>query len=104
MAGVTATSQGALFSLANVASRENADTSVRFNEVYLDYRVDYDLVCDETPTMGPGGPRRMRASEFARVYEKILRDGTLKGGRVTVKGFEDLEELKWREKVPAAKM
>jgi hypothetical protein len=32
-AGVTAVSQGALFSLANVACRENKGTNIRFNEV-----------------------------------------------------------------------
>ena len=34
-AGVTAVGQGALFSMANVACRENKSTNIRFNEVYL---------------------------------------------------------------------
>ena len=99
LAGVTATSQGALFSLAAVAARELAASNVRFNEVFLNYRVDYDLVCDEKPTMGPNGPKRMRASEFARVYERILADEGIKGGRVTVDGFQDLGDVKWRAKI-----
>jgi hypothetical protein len=94
LGGVTAVSQGALFSLANVACRENADTNVRFNEVFLSYRVDYDAVCDEK-----GTDNRMRASDFAKVYEGILGNPDIKGTRVTVRGPADVESLKYKPKL-----
>lgn len=75
---------------------------MRFNEVYLDYRVEYDLACDESPMMG--GIKKMRASEFAGVYERILGDEGIKGSRVTVGGFGDLGEVRWKGKLEGARM
>ncbi|KAI7586465.1 hypothetical protein KC316_g5577, partial [Hortaea werneckii] len=48
---VTAFTQGALYSMANVASRELAGINIRFNEMYLYLRVDFD---------GPGTSSRKR--------------------------------------------
>ena len=89
-------SQGALFSLANVACRENAKTNIRFNEVYLSYRVDYDSVCEEK-----GTDNRMKASDFARVYEGILANKNIKASRVSVFGPQDLDDLKYKPKLPS---
>ncbi|KKP02143.1 hypothetical protein THAR02_05774 [Trichoderma harzianum] len=94
-AGVTAISQGALFSLASVACLENLKTNVRFNEVYLGYRVDYDSVVEEE-----GGVNRMKSSEFAHVYETILANRDIKGCRITVSGPEDVDQLKYKKKLP----
>ncbi|QYS93041.1 hypothetical protein H0G86_000429 [Trichoderma simmonsii] len=94
-AGVTAISQGALFSLASVACLENLKTNVRFNEVYLGYRVDYDSVVEEE-----GGDNRMKSSEFAHVYETILANPDIRGCRITVSGPDDVDQLKYKKKLP----
>jgi len=60
--------QGALFSMANVACRENKTTNVRFNEVYLAFRVQI-----EDSATSPWGERDvMSSSEFGKVYEQIM--------------------------------
>lgn len=94
-AGVTAISQGALFSMANVACLENRKTNVRFNEVYLGYRVDYDSIVEEK-----GHDIRMTASEFSRVYEAILANSDIKGCRVSVLDPDDVDQLKYEKKLP----
>ncbi|EXJ83702.1 hypothetical protein A1O1_07326 [Capronia coronata CBS 617.96] len=94
VAGVTAVSQGALFSLAAVASRELDKTNVRFNEAYLDYRVEYDANCD-----GEANAWKMKASDYAKVYEAILADEQVKGCRVTVESPKDLEKLRYQKKL-----
>lgn len=94
VAGVTAISQGALFSMANVACYENTNTNIRFNEVYLCYRVDYDSVCAEKGTAD-----RIKASDFARVYEGILANKEIKACRISVYGPEDVEQLKYDKKL-----
>jgi hypothetical protein len=81
--------------LASVACLENRKTNVRFNEVYLGYRVDYDSVVEEK-----GGDNRMKASEFSRVYEAILADKDIKGCRITVSGPGDVDQLKYKKKLP----
>lgn len=91
--GVTSVSQGALFALAGVAAYENANTNVRCNEIFLSVRVDYDSVCEKDKSRP-----RMKASEFARVYEKILGDKQIKGARVSVFGSEDVEQIRWQKK------
>jgi hypothetical protein len=81
LAGVTAISQGALFSMANVACLKNADTNVRFNEVYICCSVDFD------PGEENGVAADIKVSDFARVYEGILADKDVKACRV----FTDLK-------------
>ncbi|RMY14415.1 hypothetical protein D0868_01461 [Hortaea werneckii] len=56
---VTAFTQGALYSMANVASRELAGINIRFNEMYLYLRVDFD------------GPGTVCPLEFAGKSENI---------------------------------
>lgn len=98
VAGVTAISQGALFSLANVACLENVKTNIRFNEVYLCYRVDFDSVAEKKGTAD-----RIKASDFARVYEGILANKDIDACRVSVLGPGDVDDLKYRKKLPKFK-
>jgi hypothetical protein len=92
--GATAMGQGALSALANVACRENANTNIRFNEVYLAVRVDYDAVCEEL-----GMKDRSKASDFARVYEGILDNEEISACRVSVLVPQDMVELKYKKKL-----
>jgi len=57
--------------MANVACRDNAETNVRFNEVYLACRVEVDSVAVKTGSM--------KASDFSRVYEEILSRPEVRG-------------------------
>jgi len=98
LAGVTAVSQGALFSMANVACLENTNTKIRFNEVYLCYRVDFDSVCEEKGTVD-----RIKVSDFARVYEGILANKDIKDCRVSIYGPQDIDDLKYKKKLPDSK-
>lgn len=91
-AGVTAISQGALFSLANVAIRENEKNNIRFNEVYLSCRVDYDSVAKEKGNV-------ISSSEFAGNYEQILIRTDIKGCRVSVLKPEDVTNLRYEKKL-----
>lgn len=93
--GATAMAQGALFSLANVAIRENTRTNIRANEIYLNTRVDYDDVVEKK-----GDLWRVRASEFGRVYEAVLANREIDACRVSVLGKDDLEDLKYEKKLP----
>jgi hypothetical protein len=94
-AGVTSISQGALFSLANVACRENADTNIRFNQVYLARRVDYDEVAEQK------NGNCMSASEFAGNYEQILERTDIRGCRISVLKPEDVRDLQYEKNLPA---
>ncbi|KAI6908162.1 hypothetical protein KC318_g5888 [Hortaea werneckii] len=85
--GVTALTQGALYSMANVASRELARTNIRFNEVYLNLRVDFD------------GPGTVRPPEFAENYVKLLQDKTIKGSRINVASRADIANLQYVAKI-----
>ena len=84
-------SQGALFSMAIAASRDLEETDVRFNELFLSARVEYDSDAEKHGLM--------KASDFARAYEQILARPEVKGCRVSVYGHEDLGDLKFKKKV-----
>ncbi|KAK3316912.1 hypothetical protein B0H66DRAFT_535147 [Apodospora peruviana] len=87
---VPAIPQGALFSFCTAASRENETTNVRFNEIYLAFRVEVDELAAQhgvTP-----------ASEFAGVYEQILGRPEIRSSRVRVESVADIEELKFKRK------
>lgn len=77
--------------MANVACRDNAETNVRFNEVYLACRVEVDSVAVKTGAM--------KASDFSKVYEQILSRPQIRGSRVSVFGPQDLEDLKYKKKL-----
>ncbi|KAH8878939.1 hypothetical protein GQ53DRAFT_756331 [Thozetella sp. PMI_491] len=93
-AGVTSIAQGALFSMAAVICHEKI--SVRFNELYLCYRVDYDSICEEL-----GKENRMSASEFSGVYQTILANPDIRDCRVSVFSPKDVGELKYAKKLAA---
>lgn len=78
--------QGALFSLANVARVDNKETNIRFNEVCLGLFVVADVALAEQ--WGA-----IKARDFATTYEQILERGDVKGRRVVVYRKEDLAEL-----------
>lgn len=86
-----ALTQGPLFSLANVACRDNAETNVRFNEVYLACRVEVDSVAAKRGSV--------KASDFAHVYEGILSRSEIEGCRISVYGPQDLTDLKYKKKL-----
>ncbi|KAA8645444.1 hypothetical protein EYZ11_010418 [Aspergillus tanneri] len=83
--------QGTLFSLANVACLDNADTNIRFNEIYLGWFVMASDAADPYGTM--------KSSAFAIAYERILALPDIKGCRVWVCQPEDLRELRFTKKL-----
>ncbi|THV47560.1 hypothetical protein BGAL_0302g00020 [Botrytis galanthina] len=86
-----AISQGPLFSMANVACRDNTDSSVRFNEVYLNCRVEVDSSAAQTGAM--------KSSNFARAYTELLSRPEIKSSRIIVSTHDDLEDLKHKKKI-----
>ncbi|KAF5869563.1 putative short-chain dehydrogenase reductase sdr protein [Botrytis fragariae] len=86
-----AISQGPLFSMANVACRDNTDSSVRFNEVYLNCRVEVDSSAAKTGAM--------KSSDFARSYTELLSRPEIKSSRIIVSTNDDLEDLKHKKKI-----
>lgn len=87
---VPAMPQGALFSFATAACRENEKTNVRFNEVYLAFRVEVD---EDAKKHGVTS-----ASEFAEVYKQMLDRKDVKSSRVRVETPEDLAVLRFARK------
>ncbi|KAK6841308.1 hypothetical protein PG987_002168 [Apiospora arundinis] len=86
-----AMTQGPLYSMATAASRENAETNVRFNEIYLAMRVEVDEEAKEHGVT--------TASEFAAVYEGILSRPEIRSSRVNVVDNGDIKDLKYETKV-----
>ncbi|OLN96676.1 hypothetical protein CCHL11_00810 [Colletotrichum chlorophyti] len=90
-----AVTQGALFSFATAAARQTEKTNVRFNEVYLAYRVQFEV---------EGGSQQFRgfhittSSDFAPLYEKLLERKDIKGSRLKVLKPQDVTELKFKRK------
>jgi hypothetical protein len=80
-----------LFSLANVACRDNYKTNVRFNEVYLALRVEVDESAAKTGAM--------KATDFAKCYAALLSSPEIRSSRVSVLSYDDLEILKYQTKV-----
>lgn len=82
--------QGALFPMCIAAMRENEKTNVRFNEVFLHFRVenDEDAIAHEV----------VKSSDFANVFELILEDETARSSRVCVETVEDMRKLKIRKR------
>ncbi|KAK8087956.1 hypothetical protein PG997_002917 [Apiospora hydei] len=85
-----AMTQGPLFSMAAAASRENAETNVRFNEIYLAMRVEVD---EDAKQHGV-----TTASEFAAVYEAIMSRSEIRSSRVRVSTDADIKDLKYERK------
>lgn len=87
---IPAMTQGALFPMATAAARENQSTNVRFNEIYLAYRVEVDEVAAQNGTT--------KASDFGNVFELILASPDVRSSRVRVDDLEDLKKLKYQKK------
>jgi hypothetical protein len=87
---VPAMTQGPLFSMATAACRENAATNVRFNEIYLAFRVEVDEVAAQNGSTS--------ASDFGSVYEQLLARPEIRSSRVRVESLEDLTDLKYKRK------
>ncbi|KAI8302146.1 hypothetical protein K4K61_008203 [Colletotrichum sp. SAR11_59] len=90
-----AVTQGALFSFAIAAARENEDTNIRFNEVYLAYRVQLEV--EPGMTNFHGFPITT-SREFAPVFEKLLNRTDIKGSRVKAIKPQDVIDLKFEKK------
>lgn len=85
--------QGALFTLANVGCRELAGTNVRFNEVHLSFRVDYDAVAKQKQ----GGS--VPSSQLAAHYVNLLARPDISGSRINLSKPEDIEKLPFTKKL-----
>lgn len=85
--GVTAISQGALFSMANVACRELKGSNVRFNEVYLSLRVD------------SSDPKAVSSADFGTNYQLLLDRQDIAESRVSVFSRADIADLKFEKKL-----
>jgi len=85
-----AMTQGALFSMAMAAARDNESTNVRFNEIYLAYRVEVDEVAAQHGAT--------KASDFGKVYELLLANPEVRSSRVRVEDLEDLKKLRYQKK------
>jgi len=90
MHAAPALTQGALYSLANVACRDNKETNVRFNEVYLSLRVEVDESAEKTGFF--------KASTFAETFQEILTRPEIQSSRISVFEKQDMKELKFKEK------
>ncbi|CAI0652946.1 unnamed protein product [Colletotrichum noveboracense] len=90
-----AVTQGALFSFAVAAARENEDTNIRFNEVYLAYRVQLEV--EPGMTNFHGFPITT-SREFAPVFEKLLNRTDIRGSRVKAVKPQDVIDLKFEKK------
>lgn len=78
--------------MANVACRELDNTNIRFNEVHLAFRVDYDDVAKDRKGSMP-------SSVFAAHYEELLKREDIRGCRVTLRQAEDIKDLKFGKKL-----
>ncbi|KAI9709265.1 MAG: hypothetical protein M1820_003385 [Bogoriella megaspora] len=85
MRAAPALTQGALYSMATVACRDNEQTNVRFNEVYLALRVEVDSSAERTGAA--------KASDFARSYETILARPDIRSSRISVRNQRDFTDL-----------
>ncbi|KAJ5507306.1 Short-chain dehydrogenase/reductase SDR [Penicillium freii] len=87
---VPAMTQGALFPFTKAAARENESTNIRFNEIYLSFRVEVDTDAVQHDVT--------KASDFGNVYEMILANPEVRSSRVRVDDVDDLKKLKYEKK------
>ncbi|KAI9695811.1 MAG: hypothetical protein M1820_008404 [Bogoriella megaspora] len=90
LAGASMT-QGALYSMANVACLNNTNTNVRFNEIYLGLFVAAGAAGDQAGLI--------KSSDFAVTYEEILARPDIKGSRLLVCQPEDLKKFRLQKKL-----
>lgn len=79
-----------MYSMSASACKSLASSNVRFNEIYLDHRVEVDTVAEQNSTM--------KSSTFGRVYEQILAKSDVKGCRIRVKSENDVDHLKCEQR------
>ncbi|KAI9147166.1 hypothetical protein HJFPF1_13198 [Paramyrothecium foliicola] len=82
--------QGAVFSMSAVAAYEQKETNVRFNEIYLSFRVELD---DDADAHGV-----TRSSDFGEIYERLLERPDIRGMRVLALEPADIKDLKFEPK------
>ncbi|GKT62690.1 hypothetical protein ColTof4_01690 [Colletotrichum tofieldiae] len=87
-----AVTQGALFSFAIAAARENEKTNIRFNEVYLVYRVQFEV---DKGSQTFAGLEMTTSKSFAPLYEKLLHRTDIRSSRVKVLSPQDVVELSY---------
>lgn len=88
-----AITQGALFSMAAAAASETAGSNVRFNEVYLVYRVEVDSSAEKTGAV--------KASTFGENYAALLARQDISGSRIIVSNAEEIKNLRIEKKCRA---
>lgn len=85
--------QGALFALSNVACLNNAETNIRFNELYL------GLFMQANPDAKATEYGVIKSKQFASAYEQLLVRPDIKGCRVKVERLGDLTKLRFVKKI-----
>ena len=78
--------------MATVACRELRDSNIRFNDVFLGFRVDYDAVAK-------GKKHSMASSDFAAHYKKLLERTDITGSRIHLRASEDVRNLPFTKKL-----
>jgi hypothetical protein len=76
--------------MANIACRDLLDTNIRFNEVYLGFRVEVDTSAVKNGVV--------KASDFAVNYQKLLGSTEIRSCRVTVLIPEEVGSLNYKRK------
>ena len=74
-----------MYAFSNAATRELADTNIRFNEVYLNLRVQPDEIAK--------GTWMTTVSDFSKNYELLLNNPGVKGTRVSASSADDFKKL-----------
>ena len=76
--------------MAMAACRENAETNVRYDGVYLVFRVEVDESAARTEAMS--------VSTFAAVYEELLSRSDIHSSRVRVDGPNEIRKPKFERR------
>lgn len=79
--------QGPIVAMCKSACRECDNTNVRFNEVYLDFRVEVD---EDAAAHGTTS-----ATEFGKIYKQLLDRDDIRSTRVSVLTTDDIVDLKF---------
>ncbi|KAL2213153.1 NAD(P)-binding protein [Sarocladium strictum] len=79
--------QGPIVAMCKSACRECENTNVRFNEVYLDFRVEVD---EDAAAHGTTS-----ATEFSKIYTQLLDRDDIRSTRVSVFTTDDIVDLKF---------
>ncbi|KAF2829821.1 NAD(P)-binding protein [Ophiobolus disseminans] len=86
---VPAMAQGALFSFSIAAARENESTNVRFNEIFLAFRVEVDEVAAKSGAV--------KATDFGKSYELLLDDEKVRSSRIRIETEADMSKLRYNK-------